>query len=551
MKNDPVMQLLDQLMAGTSKVAAAEGPETGKTSPASEGPRSSENSKDVKNQVPGQAVDSASEASSVAGAGENTATNSIGVKSGPTGEGVPAVKTSLPDPGTSHPAKTGTEKYSTVAKLINGAEDIAARAIVYARTPKQAAVAPVATPAATPAVPAAPVAEKKSEMPAPLAAAIAKKDKKDKKPAVESPAEPAASEPASEEEKMAAAVLSDTGDLTLEKKAALWDEMVGYLVGTNTVDTLLKTAAPTEEPKIAGMTEAEFNKLAQQEAASVFDAANTASSDLIHFLLAKQAEELPPEALAAAGVDPAAAAGGGAPMGAAPAGGAPMPGGDAGGGVDPAMLDQLVQALAAEGITPEDLMAAAGDGDGDEGSNPSKPSDGDGDAVDDARAAALGEEGSDDDSKGAKKEASVAEVVQLVKLASKARAAKAARVNRSSNRPKTEAATLSTKVAAPTPAPQTASAPGPFQQDVMKANDGFTNPTDPGKVFPQPSNPLAPNPATPPAAGGSGGLDLGGFWESLSPMQKAMLIGGGALGVGAAGYGLGSMGGKKRDDDSE
>lgn len=59
MKNDPVIQLLDQLLAGTSKVAAAEGPETGKTAPASEGARSSENSKDVKKQVPGQAVDNA------------------------------------------------------------------------------------------------------------------------------------------------------------------------------------------------------------------------------------------------------------------------------------------------------------------------------------------------------------------------------------------------------------------------------------------------------------------------------------------------------------
>lgn len=348
---------------------------------------------------------------------------------------------------------------------------------------------------------------------------------------------------------MAAAVLSDTGDLTLEKKAALWDEMVGFLVGTETVDNLLKTAA--DQPKIAGMTEDEFTKAAQNEAAALFDAANTASTDLIHFLLTKQAEELPPEALAAAGVDPSAMGGGGLPAG-APADPA------AGGGaqVDPAMLDQLIQALAAEGITPEDLIAAAeqsggggapgGEPDGDEGPNPSVPSDGDGDALDDARSAALSEEGSDDDSEGAKKEASIRDVVNLVKLASKARSIKAAKA-----RKLTKKATGGPGYQGPNAAG--AQAASELGKGVM-AGPGLQGPPDGRSAISK----LTTNAGVlaDDAIAGAGALKdqavVGAqdFWGSLSDTQKMLLLGGGALGAGAlGGYAAGAVGGKKKHDD--
>lgn len=507
MKNDPVIQLLDQLLAGTSKVAAAEGDETGKTVPASTGSRGSENSKDVKDQVPGQSVDSADGKQEVSGAGANSPVFNIGAKSTATGEDVPAVKTTLPDPGTSHPAKTAAEKYSTVSALITGANDIAARAAVAAKT----------------------ASAKQAELPAPLAAAIAKKDKKTKKDesgdAPEAPEAPSA--PEATEDKLAAAII-DGEDLTAEKKAALWDEMCGFLIGTQAVDTLMQSAADKSQVKQASAqdAEAEFVKAAQQEIAVIFDAANTASNDLIHFLLAKQAEDAGADQLAAAGVDPSAVAG----AEAAPA--------DGGGQIDPAMLEQLLQELAAQGITPEDLLAAAGAGEGG-GEEAAPEGSEEGDALDDARAAALGEEGTADDSEGAKKEAR-ARRGKPTKSAGVKRAAgpnlgsvlNAQGLADKAKRP----SAVHPKVNDPAKLDDLINGEGPFTQDEHGTYlDSNGNPTHPPTVA------GAGAPPPPP-----------GFWESLSATQKALLIGGGAGLTGLAGYGAyQAIKPKKKDEDDE
>lgn len=99
--------------------------------PAATGTRASENESDVKTEVPGESVDTATgEDAEGAGRGENTPSNSIGTQAAATGEDpsveTASVKAKPEDPGTTHPAKaTMGEKYSA-AQLSTMADAILA-----------------------------------------------------------------------------------------------------------------------------------------------------------------------------------------------------------------------------------------------------------------------------------------------------------------------------------------------------------------------------------------------------------------------------------------
>jgi hypothetical protein len=99
------------------------------TIPAPEGARASENESDVKADVPGQSVNTASETDAEgSGRGENSPVHDIGVKSTATGEDpsieTPSANSGRTDPGTSHPANMAHgEKYSS---LLQDGNDILA-----------------------------------------------------------------------------------------------------------------------------------------------------------------------------------------------------------------------------------------------------------------------------------------------------------------------------------------------------------------------------------------------------------------------------------------
>jgi hypothetical protein len=97
------------------------GSEDDGTQPAPEGARSSENSKDVSDQSPGQSIEDAENNSEKGPGGENTPALHQGVEAKATGED-PANETSSAkdkkdDPGTSHPAEAGTEKYGSLEEF--------------------------------------------------------------------------------------------------------------------------------------------------------------------------------------------------------------------------------------------------------------------------------------------------------------------------------------------------------------------------------------------------------------------------------------------------
>jgi hypothetical protein len=100
--------------------------------PAQTGSRASENESDVKAGVPGQSVDEASGSEAEGpGRGENAPSTEIGTKAAPTGEDAAnetsSARSGRPDPGTSHPANTDYgEKYSQLLTMGDeGLADIA------------------------------------------------------------------------------------------------------------------------------------------------------------------------------------------------------------------------------------------------------------------------------------------------------------------------------------------------------------------------------------------------------------------------------------------
>lgn len=286
----------------------------GDTQPASTGARSAENKADVKSQVQ-LSVDSTGEAEK--NRGDNTPALHIGVDSASTGEDpkseTASAKMTKDDPGTTHPAKA-----SSYDALKSRGEGIMASIAMHAakaaqvQTVKKAEETPVAPASSSAAPTPAPAAE-----PAPAAAAT--------EPAVEPPA--AAPAPAAEAEKTAAAK---------QAGAALADAAINAVGGVRM----------SGEQILSNLV-----KLAERHGDNV--------GQFLSGYTTKRAEgedALPPAAMAPGmGASPDMAGGGMPPE---MAGGMPPEAGAAGGGEEQQMME-LVQALLAAGVTPEELLQLA------------------------------------------------------------------------------------------------------------------------------------------------------------------------------------------------
>lgn len=325
--NNELVNFLGDLLNSFDKSAEAE---TGSTQSAQTGERASENTSDVKKNVPGVSVDASKDNSnSPSGSGQNTPTNKDGLGNGAaeTGKGVPTPESNREDPGTSHPAKVGGEKF---ASEIN---DLLAAIAVLSKQAADSAGA-VADKPASPVT--APADGTKS------------KETKDK-PAVMDEANVTVKKAELDELRAAQAELH---------------RVIGYATGQQVTNALSKQAG-TQSTEITD--DMILEKIASELLERVAPAADAAATDVISFVLGTQKAAEDVSSVLAAGADPAAAAVTPDAMAGAGAGAAP----GAGGGGDqqaaiemlsqlpPEVLQQLVEALMSGGATPEDVDSAS------------------------------------------------------------------------------------------------------------------------------------------------------------------------------------------------
>ena len=266
----------------------------GGTQDAPEGARSAENTADIKKNIP-NSVDAAGKPST----SDVTLTNTTAKPTGedPSNE-TKGVKTSPTDPGTSHPAKAGTEKY---AALLDTGSEILAAIAVAGESAKQAAAKPPMSKEdeakkkkeVDPAACTAPAAEKTAAaVPAALTAEAAKKHE-----AGETKAEEKAEEAKKEEIKKAELAGKQAAQEVLqavEKQAAFNPQ--------DLIAQIVKTANTDAENVVEY-----FARYAQIKAAAMQKRAEGEEVMPMGPQGAGAGPAVPPEALAAA-------AGGGAPQ---------------------------------------------------------------------------------------------------------------------------------------------------------------------------------------------------------------------------------------------
>lgn len=318
------------LKGGGQSKAAAEDPGStgtthpsksvdGGTQPAAEGARSSENTSDVKAAIPASVDATGEGVNKNKTGGDSTPALDLGVGASATGEGKkPEVKTEKEDPGTEHPAQAGGEKYaSLIAKGNDLAAELTMAVTSFQQAEKQAAAAMPAVPGGAPATPApAPTLKKKEVV------------------------------KAAEGEKSAAEI----GAATPEAEA----EAAGRQAADVVVDSVEKAAAAT----------------GKSSEAVISDILKTASADadnLVEFMagfkkgLQKSADDMS-AAMPGAGTEtPAEEVQ------------EPVPGAEAQGAGDAQAVQELIQALLASGIAPEELIAMIQSAGGGEGAAPAMP----------------------------------------------------------------------------------------------------------------------------------------------------------------------------------
>jgi len=434
-----VQEFLSEFLGDMQKSASENVPvqEDPRNSKVTSGSRASENESDVKAQIPGESVNEGGEITSTTG-GENTPTNSIGTKKGPTGTDVPSTKSTKDDPGTSHIAKAAAAKFAgaTTSQLVEGANELLAQMAVMSKSASAGLAA--STAATKPASPAATVSKV-----APVSSAVTPvvaANKPEVKTAAATNEVPMVQLPKAEFELMK--VASDN-----------WAAFVGYVEGQNIADQALKVANDTSASD-------QLEKFAQEQTVGLYQLAEKAATDLTDFFVGaqKQANDLAALGMGGGGEDPAAAAAasgqidpsalGGAGLGGAGgempspdagmnlggmgggAGAPPAPPGAGGGEISPELIQALIQALQQSGVNLQDLgagdqalsgMGGGGNGGaapapaaaapaeeasegGEDKSAPaeSKPAD----KIDKAKASAVGSEaGSSDESDDSEKEA--------------------------------------------------------------------------------------------------------------------------------------------------
>ena len=385
MAKTQIAQLLQNFITSDlSKLAQDDG-----TQSASTGARSAENAADIKDKLPASVDETTPTTASPPRAGLNTPTNSIGTQASEAGEGVPPVKDKQDDPPTSSALKAANVLElgnSILADLAVATQEMLKQAEADTKAKKEAPATKTAeAPKAKKEAPVAKAAEASVEVP--VAAELEKKD---------------------EEE-------ATDGDMTLQEKAAAFDTLMGAMSMHNALATLM--TSPSEQVKVAQVNQAERVKVAQAYVSTIDARARGMAHDyfsgMVGFMKEALAAGLDPLAEAtniqdqlamAQASDPAAAA---PPMPAGPAGpvGDPAAAGDPAAQLTDEDLNQIIQTLLAQGVTPEELLQliersqgapAAGPEAGPEPAGPPAP-EGPSPAasIDKAQAAASGE-GADD-----------------------------------------------------------------------------------------------------------------------------------------------------------
>jgi hypothetical protein len=154
----------------------------------------------------------------------------------------------------------------------------------------------------------------------------------------------------------------------LVKKAAMADQLIGFLTGQTMLDNGLVEQLATQMNKEAEAPAEELPEISAQDLGEVaehlYKRADFQTSALVQEMVNYQRlvnqQQIAQQQHTKAAMDPTALMA----MRGSPAEAAPMPvGGDAGAGagggdLPPEAIDQLVDALIAQGVTPEDLMSA-------------------------------------------------------------------------------------------------------------------------------------------------------------------------------------------------
>lgn len=344
-KNGDLLDLMDSWMTKTASIGDNV---DDNTQPVKTGPRSSENSSDIKDKVP-SSVDGASTPSptaSATGPGGTKVLESLGVTGPETGQNVPTTKSKAEDPGTSHPAKVGTEKNASISECLASYNSLLADiAIVTSEAAKQIEKA---------------AAAKLAEKTAAEKTASVQNPNLPVQPQTTVPATPASPAAPVQSEKTASE--KTAAEKTAEDDSA---RQLGFKMGQFLAQTFQKAAADEN---------AQINQYVEQQTYELVKRAQDTAVKTVQFLkgFSKQAEgELPPDPMAMGGGAPPAptdvppaAPPAAPPMDAGGMGGAPAPGGDpaaAGGGTaDPAAVQAVLQALQEEGITPEMIAQLTG-----------------------------------------------------------------------------------------------------------------------------------------------------------------------------------------------
>lgn len=334
----------------------------GGTQPATEGARSAENTADVKKTV----ANSVDAAPANLTSGDGPALTNTTAK--PTGEDpsneTQSVKSSPTDPGTSHPAKVGGEKY---AELITSGDEILAELTVAGQAAKSAAkkdppaaVAPAAA-SPEPVAPAAPApAADPSKKTTDVPGTSAKSAEAATPPPADPPAPDAAAIKAAEEAGAAAAREA------IKQAEAAQVEAEGRAL----IEDIVKTAELDAENVVQFLHSFQANKQAALKAAEGEEQLPVGPGGPMD-----AGGGLPPEAMAAA------AGGGEMPPG---AGGA----GEGGGGQE--LIQALVQAIQAGLISPEEIVEALQSAEGGAGGAGGMPPEAAGGGVPPEAAAAAG-----------------------------------------------------------------------------------------------------------------------------------------------------------------
>lgn len=367
--NHDVLDLLSTFHEDLTKQAEAE---SGETKPATTAARASENSADVKSDVPGQSVDETSETHSVDGAGEETETNDIGTQALSVDDAPKnPPKANKTDPGSSHPAEAGTEKYSsyTTSQLIDELNNASAEIAVFA---KEAA-----------------------DMCFP-----ADKDEKGNSKVDDT----YDGDDKSDESEAKVKTESKENEMTTQEKAAMCDQLLGYFAGNEISDEILnKVASQVGQAEPQTEQQVDLDSVIQQSATELYKRADAQTNDLVEFLIGyKDGEKMAME-----GMIPAEAMMGAEAAPDAPVDPAAAPAPDAAAAEEEAAVEELLAALEAQGVPLEALLGdaeggapmeevvAGGDAEAEEipGSGDAVAGEGEPeDAIDDAKAQAATEE---------------------------------------------------------------------------------------------------------------------------------------------------------------